>query len=103
MKGKTPFSINISESLDGRDTSAAQETTTSASDTSPTDIVNSTYKTKKKVGRKRIAENKKKKQMVLTISSDTYNKLIKWAENKARSAPNYVSDYVEEHINDIIK
>lgn len=54
-------------------------------------------------GRKKKANAEKKKQMTLTLSPDTYNKLIEWADSKPRSAPNYVSDFVEEHLSKIIK
>ena len=59
---------------------------------------------KSNAGRKKYDNpEKKKKQMVLTLTPDTYERLQEWAATKARSAPNYVSDFVEEHINDIIK
>lgn len=111
MRNNPDFSNSIGTSLNGRDPSTSEKTeitvaeeseiTTSANPT--TNIPDSKSNKKRKAGRKRISEDKKKKQMVLTISPDTYHKLIKWAEGKARSAPNYVSDYVEEHIDDIIK
>ena len=54
---------------------------------------------KSNAGRKKMDSDKKKKQMVLTLSPDTYNRLQSWAESKPRSAPNYVSDFIEEHLN----
>jgi hypothetical protein len=59
---------------------------------------------KSNAGRKKYDNpEKKKKQMVLTLTPDTFEKLQEWASSKPRSAPNYVSDFVEEHIDDIIK
>ena len=58
---------------------------------------------KKKRGRPKKEPKDKKKQMVLTLNPTTYEKLLKWAESKPRTAPNYISDYVEEHIDEIIK
>lgn len=54
-------------------------------------------------GRKKLEDKNKKKQMVLTLTPDTYNRLIEWADTKSRTAPNYVSEFVEEHIDEIIK
>lgn len=77
-----------------------------ATDTAPTHNDSTTNIAKSKrnnAGRKKKATAEKKKQMTLTLSPDTYNKLIEWADSKPRSAPNYVSDFVEEHLSEITK
>lgn len=77
-----------------------------ATDDAPTynDSTTNIAKSKRSnAGRKKKATAEKKKQMTLTLSPDTYNKLIEWADSKPRSAPNYVSDFVEEHLSEITK
>lgn len=77
-----------------------------ATDDAPTynDSTTNIAKSKRNnAGRKKKATAEKKKQMTLTLSPDTYNKLIEWADSKPRSAPNYVSDFVEEHLSEITK
>lgn len=80
----------------------SEEVSSPEADTTSTATKDKSEEKKSNAGRKKMHESKKKKQMVLTLSPATYNKLIEWAETKARTAPNYVSDYVEEHIDDII-
>ena len=72
-------------------------------ETKPTHKKNTVSKRKSNAGRKKIDEAKKKKQLVLTLTPATYNALQEWAETKPRSAANYASDFIEEHLNDIIK
>ncbi len=92
---KNNFSSSIENSLEGR-SKLSESSTFSEISKEPT-------KKKSNAGRKTLAASKKKKQMVLTLTPETYNKLLKWAETKARTAPNYVSEFVEEHINEITK
>ncbi len=62
------------------------------------------YKSKKGTpGRKPIADKDKRVQMTLTLAPETKRRLEEWAESKPRSATNYLSDYVEEHLDDIMK
>ncbi len=70
---------------------------------SPTPSHVSEVRKKSNAGRKKKDEKDKKKQMVLTLSPATYERLLEWAESKPRTAPNYVSEFVEEHLNEIIK
>lgn len=72
-------------------------------ETKPTHKKDTVSKRKSNAGRKKIDEAKKKKQLVLTLTPDTYNALKEWATTKPRSAANYASDFIEEHLNDIIK
>ena len=69
----------------------------------PTPSHVSEVRKKSNAGRKKKDEKDKKKQMVLTLSPATYERLLEWAESKPRTAPNYVSEFVEEHLNEIIK
>ncbi len=58
---------------------------------------------KSKAGRKPKAVSEKKVQLTLTISRQCQEQLQSWADRKPRSAPNYLSEYVEEHLDEIIK
>jgi 3-phosphoglycerate kinase len=58
---------------------------------------------KSHAGRKKMDEEKKKKRFTLTLSQRTIKLLEENAEGKFRSATNYVSEYVEEHIEEILR
>ena len=51
-------------------------------------------------GRKK--KSVKKVQVALTLSPSTKEELEKWAESKPRSATNYLSEYIDEHYEDIM-
>ena len=89
------YSSSVKTALNGRNKNGNTGSTTNTGST--------ISKSKSNAGRKKIEESKKKKQLVLTLTADTYNALKAWAETKPRSAANYASDFIEEHINDIIK
>lgn len=106
---KHNFSNSVNESLNGRSRTPSQQTPTPPIATEhlntkeDSDNTSESPKPKKKVGRKKLNAADKRKQMVLTLSASTYKKLMEWAETKPKSAPNYVSDFVDEHVDDIIK
>lgn len=56
-----------------------------------------------KAGRKATSKKKKKVQLPLTLTPATKDALIEWADTKPRSAANYLSEYVEEHLNEIME
>ena len=56
-----------------------------------------------KAGRKRKSNQEKKSQIVLTLDSTTISKLESWAENKPRSGNNYLSLFVENHLDEILE
>ena len=56
-----------------------------------------------RAGRKKKKTNEKKSQIALTISSTTLSKLNDWAESKPRSATNYLSMYIEDHLEEILE
>jgi LDH2 family malate/lactate/ureidoglycolate dehydrogenase len=65
-------------------------------------------KTKRKTshtrpGRPRIAANKKRVQITLTLDPKTYEKLQEWASTQPKSAPKLISDYLDYHIDDFLK
>ena len=102
---KQNFSSSVDASLNGRgstDTNNAASTTTTVPAAVPVEQPK-VVKAKSNAGRKPKKAAEKKKQMVLTLSPETYNKLLEWAESKPRTAPNYVSEFVGEHINEITK
>lgn len=53
-------------------------------------------------GRRAMDKAKKKVQLPLTLKPATKDILDEWASTKARSAANYLSEYVEEHLNEIM-
>lgn len=53
-------------------------------------------------GRREIPKEKKKVQLPLTLTPTTKQALNDWASTKPRSAANYVSEYVEEHLEEIM-
>lgn len=53
-------------------------------------------------GRRAVDPSKKKTQLVLTLMPSTRQTLENWAENKPRSAANYLSDYIESHMQEIM-
>ncbi len=53
-------------------------------------------------GRREIPKAKKKVQMPLTLTPTTKEALDEWASEKPRSAANYISEYVEEHLEEIM-
>lgn len=57
---------------------------------------------KSKAGRKPKALSEKKVQLTLTLSRQCQEQLQAWADRKPRSAPNYLSEYVEEHLEEIM-
>ena len=54
-------------------------------------------------GRPTMTKAKKKIQLPLTITPATKEKLTKWAEDKPRTAANYLSEYVETHLDEIME
>ena len=112
---KNNFSSVVKGSLEGRpkqsvviseESKVENKTSTVDKKISSTENIakNKHVKNKKSnAGRKKLDEKNKKKQMVLTLTPNTYKQLIEWAETKSRTAPNYVSEFIEEHINEIIK
>lgn len=57
---------------------------------------------KKKAGRKRIADNKKRVQITLTISHSANDRLTEWASDMPKSGSRLLSDYIDYHLEDII-
>lgn len=55
-----------------------------------------------KAGRRTMAKAKKKVQLPLTLTPATKETLDEWADTKPRSAANYISEYVEEHLEEIM-
>ena len=53
-------------------------------------------------GRRTMAKSKKKVQLPLTLTPATKETLDEWADTKPRSAANYISEYVEEHLEEIM-
>lgn len=53
-------------------------------------------------GRRTMAKAKKKVQLPLTLTPATKEALDEWADTKPRSAANYISEYVEEHLEEIM-
>lgn len=57
---------------------------------------------KKKAGRKKIADNKKRVQITLTISHSANDRLTEWASDMPKSGSRLLSDYIDYHLEDII-
>ncbi len=55
-----------------------------------------------RAGRKIKEPKEKKVQIVLTIGPNISNRLMSWAESKPRSAANYLSMYIEDHLDEIL-
>ncbi len=53
-------------------------------------------------GRHAVDPTKKKTQMVVTLMPTTRQELENWAEGKPRSAANYLSEYIESRLQDIM-
>lgn len=53
-------------------------------------------------GRREMPKAKKKVQLPLTLTPTTKEILDNWADTKPRSAANYISEYVEEHLEEIM-
>lgn len=103
---KKGFSSSVANSLTGRSGSnSGGSEPESVKDTTVNRTPEEPAETKKKsnAGRKRKAIEDKKVQMTLTLTPATFNALKEWAKAKPRTAPNYISEYIEEHLNDIIK
>lgn len=60
-----------------------------------------TYK-QSRAGRKKKSTQEKKTQIVLTLDPTVASRLKAWAESKPRSATNYLSMFVEDHLEDIL-
>ena len=100
LEGRAPATPTEERNQKEEMTTAAVQSTVAISKPA---VKTAAKKNTNNAGRKKIDDSKKKKQMVLTLTPDTYNRLIEWAESKSRTAPNYVSEFVEEHIDEIIK
>ena len=103
---KKGFSSSVANSLNGRSGSNSGGSEPEAVKVTSVDRTpEETTEPKKKsnAGRKRKDISEKKVQMTLTLTPATFNALKEWAKSKPRTAPNYISDYIEEHLNDIIK
>lgn len=128
---KNNFSSSIDESLNGRATSehpvvAPEPNAPTPSESMPTTIISNvteemTLKTDQKgkqdkglgrnidgsfkqsnAGRREIPKEKKKVQLQLTLTPTTKETLIEWASTKPRSAANYISEFVEENLEEIM-
>ena len=55
-----------------------------------------------KAGRREMPKARKKVQLSLTLKPTTKEILDNWADAKPRSAANYVSEFVEEHLEEIM-
>lgn len=123
---KNKFSLSIDESLTGRTTSEKPTTISENTESNPVvifdkilDVVDLKTDNKGKqdkglgrnldgsfkqsnAGRREIPEAEKKVQLPLTLMPTTKETLDNWASKKPRSAANYVSEYVEEHLKEIM-
>lgn len=125
---KNTYSSSINKSLNGRDEDEEkQPTTPETPDSSNTEQavvsepVTTSSKTDKKgnqdkglgknidgsfkqsnAGRRVMEKAKRKVQLSLTLTPATKEALDEWASTKPRSTANYISEYVEEHFEEIM-
>lgn len=114
---KHNFSSSVEDSLQGRSNNEQPTEPTQITD-SPnlTDTTDKKGRTDKGLGKNKdgsyrqsnagrptMTKAKKKIQLPLTITPATKEKLTKWAEDKPRTAANYLSEYVETHLDEIME